>query len=465
MTDIKGTSSSETLTGGTGSDRIWGYGGNDKLSGGGGNDTLYGGDGNDTLDGGTGSDNMNGGKGNDTYLVDNSGDIIDETGGDGIDTVKSTITFSLADTTHVKGDVENLTLTGTANIDGTGNGANNVLIGNSGTNALYGGNGADTLDGGAGADHLYGGTGYDTYVVENVGDIVDETGGDGIDTVQSAIAFSLADATHVIGTVENLTLTGTANIDGTGNAVDNEISGNSGDNSLYGGDGADKLFGGSGADHLYGGDGQDSLFGGDGNDTLDGGTGGDNMRGGNGDDLYLAYDPPNPGDPSVPADAVDETDGMGHDAGGIDTVRTTWNVYHLGEYVENLILAGVNDSVGFGNAGANVLTGNGSNNELYGGDGNDTLYGGAGNDTLDGGTGDDIMRGGTGNDIYKVDSARDVVDETDGFGIDLGGVDTVITGLDAYTLGAGIENLQFKDLAGTKNHVGKRWLGKFEQSG
>ena len=96
----------------------------------------------------------------------------------GIDTVQSSISFSLADPVHAIGDIENLTLTGTAAINATGNALDNVLIGNSGANVLTGLDGNDTLNGGGGADHLFGGTGNDTYVVDNVGDIVDETGGE-----------------------------------------------------------------------------------------------------------------------------------------------------------------------------------------------------------------------------------------------------------------------------------------------
>ena len=103
-------------------------------------------------------------------------------------------------------------------------------------NAL-GGN--DFINGGAGADTMFGGTGNDTYVVDHSGDVVNETGGNGLDTVQSSITFSLSDAVHAIGAIENLTLTGTAAIDGTGNALANVITGNSGNNIIAGLGGAD----------------------------------------------------------------------------------------------------------------------------------------------------------------------------------------------------------------------------------
>ena len=139
---------------------------------------------------------MMGGTGDDTYVVDNAGDVVSENANAGIDTVLTSITYTLPT------NVENLTLTGTAAVNGTGNTLANVMTGNDAANSLSGlaGNdtliglgGNDTLNGGAGADTMSGGLGNDTYVVDNVGDVVNETGGDGTDTVQSSISFSLGD--------------------------------------------------------------------------------------------------------------------------------------------------------------------------------------------------------------------------------------------------------------------------------
>ena len=167
------TPAQNTVTAGTdtlsGFENLTGSQFNDTLIGSGGVNVLMGLGGNDMLNGGAGADHMLGGTGNDTYVVDNVGDVVDETGGGGIDTVQSSISFSLADPVHAIGDIENLTLTGTAAINATGNALDNVLIGNSGANVLTGLDGNDTLNGGGGADHLFGGTGNDTYVVDNAG--------------------------------------------------------------------------------------------------------------------------------------------------------------------------------------------------------------------------------------------------------------------------------------------------------
>src|SRR5260221_241072 len=197
---------------------------------------LFGRGGNDTLDGGLGADKLQGGVGNDTYYVDNSGDLIQENAGEGNDSVFASLSWTLGS------NVENLTLTGTAAINATGNGLNNVLTGNSGSNILNGGAGSDTLIGGAGDD---------TYVVDSADTIV-ENAGEGIDTVNASFSYTLG------ANLENLSLSGTSRINGTGNALDNVLTGNSANNTLAGGDGDDKLDGAGGRDTLIGGAGNDS---------------------------------------------------------------------------------------------------------------------------------------------------------------------------------------------------------------
>ncbi len=152
----------------------------------------------------------------------------------------SDISFNLSNTTQVKGNVENLTLTGTQDIDATGNALNNVLTGNSGDNQLSGNVGADTARGMAGDD---------TYFVDNAGDVVDEaiTGSGGVDEVRSTVSFSLAGA-NAKGAVENLQLVGTGSINAAGNGLNNVIEGNSKINDLMGLGGNDNLTGGLGAD-------------------------------------------------------------------------------------------------------------------------------------------------------------------------------------------------------------------------
>jgi trimeric autotransporter adhesin len=376
---------------------------------------------------------MTGGAGDDTYIVDNSGDIVTEKTGEGIDAVWSSINYALG------ANLENLTLLGAGDINGDGNSLDNVIIGNKGDNNLYGYAGNDFLDGGEGADIMGGGTGNDVYVMDNVNDIVQENVGEGVDTVQSTVTYSLG------VNVENLTQTGTANVDGYGNGLHNVIYGNSGNN------------------------------------ILDGGAGNDTMVGGAGDDTYVV---------DSTGDVITENAGE-----GVDTVRTNL-AYTLTSNVENLTLTGSTDINGTGNAQGNIITGNGGNNVLDGGAGTDTLLGGAGNDTyivdntgdmiienagegidtvrssasytlsdnvenltltgtadlagagnsldntITSGAGNDTLIGGIGNDTYVVNSISDVIVENAGAGIDT--MQSSVT----YTLSENMENLT---LTGTGN--------------
>jgi Ca2+-binding RTX toxin-like protein len=155
---IVGNPGDNVLSSEVGNDTLRGEGGNDTLNGGAGNDTLNGGVGSDTLNGGSGADVMTGGAGNDTYVVDNVGDSVTESPGEGSDRVRSLISYTLG------ANVEHLFLIGSANINGTGNTAANTIVGNPGDNVLSGGVGNDTLRGEGGNDTLNGGAGADAFL-------------------------------------------------------------------------------------------------------------------------------------------------------------------------------------------------------------------------------------------------------------------------------------------------------------
>jgi Ca2+-binding RTX toxin-like protein len=464
------------------------------------NNTLIGNDGSNRLDGGSGTDYMVGGRGDDIYVVDNVttswvlddvsrlGDVIDEwesynSGYGGNDTVEASVAYTLGNY------LENLTLTGSAAIAGTGNALDNVLRGNSGSNVLKGKAGndtyyvstgdtvtenanegtdtvisdvtftlgsnvenltltgtsaingtgntlsnvligndaANTLDGGSGDDLMQGGLGNDIYVVDNMFDTVVEQANAGTDTVQSSITWSLASAANV----ENLTLTGTSAINATGNALDNVLTGNSAINQ---------------------------------------------MAGGAGNDIYVV----------TSGDIISENANE-----GIDTVQSsiTWSIATTAN-VENITLTGTSAINATGNALDNVLTGNSGINIFTGGAGNDTyvvgtgdsitenanegtdtvlssitwtlataanvenltltgtsaingtgnalanlIIGNDGDNLIDGGAGIDTMQGGLGNDTYTVDNSSDVVTEAAGAGTDL--VNASVN----YVLSANVENI------------------------
>ncbi|MEI8443375.1 calcium-binding protein [Mesorhizobium sp. CCNWLY176] len=148
---------SDTINGYALVDEMHGNGGDDTLNGLAGNDILFGEAGNDFLNGGAGKDTMYGGGDNDIYFVSSADDRTIEEVGQGTDTVRSLIDWTLA------ANVDRLELQGTANLTGNGNGLKNTLVGNSGNNILRGAAGNDLLAGGAGNDTLVGGTGIDAF--------------------------------------------------------------------------------------------------------------------------------------------------------------------------------------------------------------------------------------------------------------------------------------------------------------
>ena len=162
------------------------------------------------------------------------------------------------------------TLEGTTGRDHiTGLGGQDYLYGNEGADFLVGGQGGDELTGGSGADAMFGGEGDDFFDVDDLGDVVVESGDEGFDFIQASVSYTLG--AHV----EVLLLWGEAATDGTGNALDNFLWGSEHNNTLLGLGGNDLLDGSYGDDSLQGGDGDDFLVGGDGADNLTGGDGSD----------------------------------------------------------------------------------------------------------------------------------------------------------------------------------------------
>ena len=192
---------------------------------------------------------MHGGSGNDVFFVDDASDVATENVGEGNDTVFSTAHMRLS------ANVENLVLQGSADLQGYGNGENNVLYGNAGSNLLVGG---------VGADIMLGGAGNDAYFVDNANDIVFENANEGTDMVLSTAHFRLSD------NVEALVLQGNADLQGYGNSQANVLFGNAGNNILNGEGGADAMFGGAGNDIYFVDNAGDAVFEnpGEGTDTV-----------------------------------------------------------------------------------------------------------------------------------------------------------------------------------------------------
>ena len=423
--------------------------------------------------------------------------------------------------------VEKQEFTGTnVNDSIIGGAVNDSLLGLDGDDSLLGLDGDDTLNGGAGIDTLIGGLGDDIYVVDSTTDVIIELANqEGKDTIQSSVTFSLASLTNI----ENLTLTGTTAINGTGDAGDNAILGNVANNILNGGAGKDYFWGDEGGDTLNGGEGDDTLNGGAGKDFLTGDSGGDrfvyvkmtdyltvtdsltdsllanfdkisDFNANANNDLFLlrtartgfqnagvvaALDnaaitakltAANFGANSAASFTLvsgetfvainDATAGFNQATDAIIEVTGLTGTLGLGNFVvlglgnlvqftgtngNDIIIGGVGNEILLGLDGNDELNGATGNDSIIGGagndtllglDGRDTLNGGEGDDTLNGGAGIDTLIGGLGNDIYIVDSTTDVITE-----LALQGTDMVRSYV-SFTLEllANIENLRLEGM-------------------
>ncbi|WP_066334140.1 beta strand repeat-containing protein [Azohydromonas lata] len=420
------------------------------------NDSLVGGGGNDTLDGGAGTDTLAGGAGNDLYHVENAGTVVKEVAGEGVDTIETTLSYSL--NSAALAQVENLTLLGYGSINGVGNAASNLITGNEGNNVIQGLGGNDTL-----------------------------VGGRGVDTVSYANATSGVTVDLVQGTAKNLTkvdlISGFEVVWGSafadylvGSSAGETFRGNGGDDTLEGGGGFDTLDysaatagmtvnlstnngyiygnyatavcanGSQGTDHFNGGSfggvvgsayndyisdaygiannfiggaGDDTLYGGSGNDTLIGGAGKNVLGGGS------------------ETDTADYSSATAAVSGSLILGRLSISTSGLNadtiSGVEILVLSQYADSV----------TGSAVNDSLDGGAGNDTLIGDAGNDTLNGGSGGDSLVGGLGDDVYCLDSVGDIVIEKQG-----GGNDTIYLTVSSGTVSINLPEVENIFLSG-----------------
>jgi Ca2+-binding RTX toxin-like protein len=471
---------------------INGTAGNDTaLNGTNANDTVNGLAGNDTINGLGGFDVLNGGTGDDTYIVDTATDTINENLNEGNDTVQSSVTQTV-----LAANVENLTLTGTGAINGSGNGLANTITGNSGNNILTGGAGNDQIIGGGGSDTAVFSGNKASYTVTTTDGISGTiTGADGTDTLTNITSLQFADTTvtflsykpgtvpgPINGTSGADTLNGTTGNDvfngGLGNDVINGGGGVdtavfSGNKALYtvtttdgisgtitGPDGTDTLNNitslqfaditssmmsfkpvvsgntpTAGADNLTGTAGNDTIDGLGGNDTINGGLGNDMLTGGLGNDAIIGG---GGSDTAVysgnkAAYTVYTADGVSGSISGADGTDTLTDITSL-EFADGTFSFLSFKPTGGGTGG---VTGTSGPDALSGTAGADTMKGLAGNDVLNGLAGADVMIGGTGNDTYYVENIGDIVRE-----VVNQGTDTIISSITISALKANVENVK-----------------------
>lgn len=442
-------------------------------------DTLYGYDGNDTLDGGGGANRLIGGLGDDYYVLHNSSEIIVEATGEGVDTIEASFSIDLRKAAYA--NVEQVILTGLA-VRADGNAADNILNGNAfantlmgydGNDQLYGLGGNDSLDGGngndwlsggtgrdtliggagddtlwgdAGNDSMVGGAGNDTYRVDGTGDVVVEAANGGTDTVEVNYAGNVSLSKWA--NVENLTMVAAGATKITGTAAANVLQGNDDGDVIDGQDGNDTLRGGAGSDSLLGGAGDDTFLVSGGLDTLVGGAGND------------TYDLGTTGW-GVGHQVISDTDGSN------DQVLFGASLSDLAfsRSGDDLLINFVPQSIppqyrpddqaavkGFFAAGANSIERFVANGRVIDRAAviamtspGHVVNGTAGNDDLTApdNAGPDTLIGGLGNDTYHIASAKDVVVENAGEGVDT--IYFTMGAGDGYDLSvaasAGVENL------------------------
>ncbi|HEV2815915.1 MAG TPA: M10 family metallopeptidase C-terminal domain-containing protein [Allosphingosinicella sp.] len=345
--------------------------------------------------------------------------------------------------------------------------ANAVVIENAlsgaGNDTLIGNAVANYIDGGAGVDQASGGAGNDSYVVDNVGDVVTELANEGTDVVYARSDYTLTAGSHV-EFLAAISQAATGAMQLIGNEFANAVYGNNGANFLDGGGGIDSMTGfggddkyvvddvtevvaegvGGGTDIVYArgsytlsagaevevlsavsqsattamtlvGNGlAQTIYGNAGANYLDGGGGADVLIGLGGNDVYV----------------VDgASDYVGESAGGGRDVVYTSATYALGAGEEIEVLSTISTS---GTTAIN-LTGNGLSNEIYGNAGVNTINGGAGADYLMGFAGADTFQFTTALGGGNIDAILDFATGTDKIALD----DAVFTGLAPGALSAG----------------------------
>ena len=385
------TPGDDLINGTSGNDLLDGLGGNDTLYGLAGNDTLIGGigTGRDYLDGGSGTDRMEGGDGDDTYVVDNTSDLVVELFNKGVDTILTSVTYTLS------ANVENGTVNGAQDVGIYGNDLNNVLTGGGGRNKLwagagndtiYGDNGNDDLAGGLGDDYLSGGAASDALRPGLGHDTVDGTEAD--DRLHDTLYVEYASVTDA---VTMLASAGTVRA-GSANSIDFD------DIEIF---------------QVHSGRGDDRIETGAYNDTIDGGAGADTLAGGDGGDTYYLD---SSGDRVIESASVLWNDVAYSSVSAVIPANievfylTGTAVRAIGGSQDDYARGTEGDNILWGGGGDDTLVGDVGDDELSGGDGDDILIGdspGGGSDTLTGGLGADQLTGGAGADVFRFRTSAD----------------------------------------------------------